>query len=137
MSYGYYTLALVAFALFIQQGFGLECYQCNTHVQKQECETGSLAEKWKLPCPGNETMCRKIEQEINIDGDDTVRITRECATTRSAANGECLERTGTYRFKSWYCECDEAGCNSATSTSVSVFVSTVFFSAAYLVKKVL
>jgi len=139
MSPTYYTLALVALFAMFQQGLSLKCYQCNT-VQHDDgsCATGALDDKHLVECPSvNQTMCRKIEQEINIDGEDTTRITRECATSKSAAMGECLERTGTYRFKSWYCECKDAGCNTASSTPVSLFVSTVFISSAYLLKKLM
>jgi len=136
-SNGYYALAtglLVILSVLsqFQQGSALECYQCNTESNPKDCASENLADSWRMPCSNNETMCRKIEQEMNIDGEDTVRVTRECATSRSAPTGDCLERTGTYRFKTWYCECDEDNCNGATALST---VSMFFISSAYLLSK--
>lgn len=76
-----------------------------------------------MECAANATMCLKVEQEMNINKEDTTRSLYMCAVKASGeVNGDCLERTGTYRFKSWYCNCDSDSCNSATSAAVSVLL---------------
>jgi len=116
-------LFAAVFVVAIHQGSSIKCYVCNDIDQKGSCPKGlQLTE-----CNSTDKYCRKIEQEINIDDEDTTRTIYQCATELStdAPNGECLQRTGTYRFKSWYCECDTDGCNSAGTAAVSIVLSTV------------
>lgn len=56
-----------------------------------------------------------------VDKDE--RIIRQCAIAVDSELG-CLIRTGTYKIKMEYCECDADGCNSAPNTHVSI--ATVF-----------
>lgn len=119
----------VVFAVAIEESLSIKCHQCNTEQAKRDgkkCPEDYPASN----CSSTDhKLCRKIEQEINIDKEDTVRTIYQCAEKVSGSeadvNVKCLERTGTYRFKSWYCECNTDGCNSAGTATVSIFLSTV------------
>jgi len=114
--------AILILSVFVQQGLSIKCFQCNTEDDGAACpgETGGQFDK---ECAANATMCLKVEQEMNINKEDTTRSLYMCAVKASGeVNGDCLERTGTYRFKSWYCNCDSDSCNSATSAAVSVLL---------------
>lgn len=52
-----------------------------------------------------------------VDKDE--RTIRQCATTLNNVVG-CFKRTGTYKIKMEYCECDADGCNSAPRISLSI-----------------
>ncbi|KAH9494857.1 hypothetical protein Btru_015841 [Bulinus truncatus] len=98
--------------LLIKEGIALKCYACSSEVSAEAClNPGPTTQT--TDCVGNQTMCRKIEQQIYYNGEDHTRVLRQCAT--SGELGECLERTGTYRYKSWYCQCKGDLCNSAVT----------------------
>ncbi|KAK3737365.1 hypothetical protein RRG08_036769 [Elysia crispata] len=78
----------------------LECYKCSSFRKEHHCDNPSEDKTPTVVCEADEHMCRKVEQHINYEGDDHVRVYRECAKTGDL--GECSERTGTYQFKSWY-----------------------------------
>jgi len=123
---GQTLLFAVVLAVLVQEGLSISCIQCNTELSgTKKCPQDFEATE----CPENATLCRKIEQEINIEKEDTTRSIHQCGVTKTREefmNGKCLERTGTYRFKSWYCECDnEDGCNSAGTATVSILLSSV------------
>jgi len=123
---GQLFLFAVVLAVVVQEGLSIKCVQCNTeNSEGKKCPADYPA----TDCGANYTFCRKIEQEINIDKEDTTRTIHQCGATPTKAenmNGKCLERTGTYRFKSWYCECDNSdGCNSAATATLSVLLSSV------------
>jgi len=123
---GQLFLFAVVLAVVVQEGLSIKCIQCNTETSGSlKCPQDFTAQD----CHANQTFCRKIEQEINIEKEDTTRTIYQCGSTptkKENMNGKCLERTGTYRFKTWYCECDnENGCNSAGTATVSIFLSSV------------
>jgi hypothetical protein len=41
----------------------MQCYQCNSFMDKQCADHFSMADKYLLNCPTNTTMCRKIVQD--------------------------------------------------------------------------
>ncbi|KAK0050978.1 hypothetical protein Bpfe_019498 [Biomphalaria pfeifferi] len=88
--------------LLIKEGITLKCYSCSSEIANTSCLTPGPTTP-TVECSGNQTMCRKIEQQIYYNKEDNTRILRQCAT--SGEVGECLERTGTFRYKSWYCQC--------------------------------
>lgn len=98
------------------QGPLRRCYECSTFDPEENCDNPT--NKSIKTCAPGENLCRKVEQHITIDGSDHIRTFRQCATTGDL--GECSERTGTYGFKSWYCQCDKDLCNSATNSFVSI-----------------
>ena len=55
---------------------------------------------------------------VYYDGDYRVNTVRQCAVESGALG--CVERTGTYRFKSLYCHCSDDYCNGAMAVSVSL-----------------
>lgn len=106
-----------------KKGSRISCYKCNTY-ETDECHNPEkYPGKYEQVCAADEDMCRKIEQNINIDGKDETRVHRQCATKGSL--GDCLERTGTYKFKTWYCQCKGDFCNSASLTSLSTSLSAI------------
>ncbi|CAL1540512.1 unnamed protein product [Lymnaea stagnalis] len=107
---------LILIAIAIKEGLSLTCYSCNSEVQKELCLTPS-AQTPVIDCVGNQTMCRKIEQQIYYNGEDHTRVLRQCATRGNV--GDCLERTGTYRYKSWYCNCNGNNCNASERVALS------------------
>lgn len=114
--------AILILSVFVQQGLSIKCFQCNTEDHGAACP-GEKGGQYDMECAANATMCLKVEQEMNINKEDTTRSLYMCAVKASGeVNGDCLERTGTYRFKSWYCNCDSDSCNSATSAAVSMLL---------------
>jgi len=125
--------AAVFFVVVIREGFGLECVECNSFA-KPECDKQPMS--YKVECPEkhgkNATSCRKMEQEIYYNDDYQVRTIRQCAYESGPM--KCIERTGTYRFKVFYCHCEGDNCNSANSFSVSIVLSLVSAAVASLFK---
>ncbi|XP_005092504.1 uncharacterized protein LOC101849907 [Aplysia californica] len=123
-------------SVLIKEGLSINCYQCNSYEDKR-CNNPEGIAEFQVTCSSNETMCRKIEQEINIGGDDVTRTHRQCAT-RGSPGEDCLERTGTYRFKSWYCECNNKDyCNSASTMSQSLVLSAMAVFSLFVLRKLL
>ncbi|PVD39380.1 hypothetical protein C0Q70_02010 [Pomacea canaliculata] len=127
---------IIAFVLLVavavRKGLALECVQCNSFSTK-DCD--SNIEKYKLPCTekfANATSCRKMEQEVYYDGDYHTRTIRQCALTDAPAR--CIERTGTYRVKIFYCHCKEDNCNGAGAVSISLGLSALAAVVSFLFK---
>ncbi|BFZ17564.1 hypothetical protein BsWGS_20603 [Bradybaena similaris] len=97
----------------------LSCYTCNS-FEHPDCDT-ITGEKYKTQCNANQTLCRKVEQHMYYNKDDHVRIFRQCATL--GRPGDCDSRTGTYRFKTWYCHCQGDLCNGSGSVMASVVLT--------------
>uniref|UniRef100_A0A0B7B4R0 Protein sleepless n=1 Tax=Arion vulgaris TaxID=1028688 RepID=A0A0B7B4R0_9EUPU len=101
---------LFLLVLIIKEGLSLKCYSCNS-FKDDDCET-IRATTPEVTCSANQTMCRKVEQHMYYNKEDHVRVFRQCAT--SGTPGDCDTRTGTYRFKAWYCHCnDREHCNGS------------------------
>ncbi|GFN81998.1 hypothetical protein PoB_000850400 [Plakobranchus ocellatus] len=81
-----------------ESGSGLQCYHCSSFLKEHSCDNPNTKDTPIVNCSSGETMCRKIEQHIHYEGSDHIRTYRECA--KSGDLGKCLERTGTYKFKS-------------------------------------
>lgn len=130
------TLLAVVLAVMVQDMSAIKCYSCSTHVDEDKCSNPDPSMTTMIQeCAADEKYCRKVEQDINIDGEDTSRIYRSCAKTSNAPNEDCLERTGTYRFKSWYCECDGELCNSASGSQTSMVVMSISAVLGFIVKR--
>eukprot|EP00745_Piridium_sociabile_P004968 TRINITY_DN130050_c0_g1_i1.p2 TRINITY_DN130050_c0_g1~~TRINITY_DN130050_c0_g1_i1.p2 ORF type:complete len:133 (+),score=29.11 TRINITY_DN130050_c0_g1_i1:186-584(+) len=127
----YHLVATAALLLvvFVGTGFALECIECNSFVES-ECETNP--DQFKRMCNESATSCRKMEQEIYYDDDYQVRTIRQCAFETGPL--ECIERTGTYRFKVFYCHCKGDNCNGAGSLSVSLVLAVLSSAAALFFK---
>merc|ERR1719346_231685 len=89
----------------------LQCHQCQS-IQNADCGDEFTATTTYLnDCPAdgkNYTVCRKIKQDV----DGEVRVTRQCGTEWDPEK-PCVDRTGSGGIKVSYCECKDAGCNSA------------------------
>ncbi|KAK7113657.1 UPAR/Ly6 domain-containing protein crok-like [Littorina saxatilis] len=126
----YHILAAVLFlVVVIREGLALKCVQCNSFT-KPECD--SQPSEFEDDCPFNATSCRKMEQEIYYDDDYQVRTIRQCALESGPL--KCIERTGTYRFKVYYCHCQGDNCNTASSLTLSVTLALVSAAVASLFK---
>lgn len=115
--------AVLVLAVVIGEGLAFECVQCNSFVEK-DCD--SNYDSYKQKCSGrfaNATACRKMEQEVYYDDDYQVRTIRQCAV--EVGPMKCIERTGTYRFKVFYCHCDSENCNSAGILSFSLALTSL------------
>jgi hypothetical protein len=127
---------LLLLALSIKEGLSLEtglplkCFECNSY-DHPNCAT--LEGLKPVPCNSTQTLCRKVEQHINYNKQDHVRIFRQCATLGTA--GTCDSRIGTYRFKSWYCHCDHDECNGSCSLLVTITLTVTLIAAAFEMKK--
>jgi len=129
------TFLAVVLAVMVQVLSAKKCYSCSTFRKPDECANPDPSMTEIVKECGTDEYCRKVEQDINIDGEDTSRIFRDCAKTSHRPNEDCLERTGTYRFKSWYCECTGELCNSATGSQVSMVVMSVSAALGFIVKR--
>ncbi|XP_076449998.1 UPAR/Ly6 domain-containing protein crok-like [Babylonia areolata] len=127
----FHFIVAVAFLLVVLagEGFALECVECNSFV-KPECDSNPAA--FSVRCNDSATSCRKMEQEIYYDDDYQVRTIRQCAYESGPL--ECIERTGTYRFKVFYCHCDKDDCNGAGSLSISLTLAALSSVVALLFK---
>lgn len=112
------SLLVVVFSILVREGLSLQCYECDDFQDEGCGNPGKMGALYVKNCTEQQNYCRKIEQEITIKDKDVTKILRQCATRGSP--GECLERTGTYQFKTWYCECKGDLCNGASSLSLSV-----------------
>ncbi|XP_059163957.1 uncharacterized protein LOC131946926 [Physella acuta] len=128
---------LLVVVLMVGECASLKCYSCNSFNKTQSCITPGPTTPI-VECEANQTMCRKIEQQIYYNGADQTRVFRQCATLGSL--GDCLERTGTYRYKSWYCHCksetDEV-CNKADSLPLSVSLTAAMLFSVFSLTKFL
>jgi len=97
-------------------GEALQCHQCKS-IEDERCgDHFEATQDFLADCGAdkNYTVCRKIKQ--NIGGE--VRVTRQCGTAWDE-NKPCVDRTGSGGIKVSYCECAEAGCNSAPNVFFS------------------
>ena len=121
MKYLQFTI-VVFISLACYVGFGvsmMQCYQCNSFMDKQCADHFSKADKYLLNCPTNTTMCRKIVQDVYYEGDWHTRYIRECARAGQAST-DCTDRTGTYKLKIKYCQCGEPECNGAANIQLNI-----------------
>ncbi|XP_078318975.1 UPAR/Ly6 domain-containing protein crok-like [Crassostrea virginica] len=117
----------LCFTFLTQRASAIECFECSSKdpdpniAEKCKNSPGSLTSlpQYYKNCSDASKRCRKITQEVDKDE----RIIRQCAIAVDSELG-CLKRTGTYKIKMEYCECDADGCNSAFNTHVSI--ATVF-----------
>uniref|UniRef100_A0A0B7B609 Protein sleepless n=1 Tax=Arion vulgaris TaxID=1028688 RepID=A0A0B7B609_9EUPU len=110
-----------------------QCYNCSS-FENVNCETINELTP-KANCTEEQTLCRKVEQHMYYNKEDHVRIFRQCATRGSA--GDCDSRTGTYRFKSWYCHCNGNLCNGSGTLLVSLTLTVAVTAVLFEVKKYL
>lgn len=126
---------LLLLALTIKEGLSLECYSCNSFIHKENCDK-IMPDTPKVNCTVPEKICRKVEQHINYNDQDHIRVFRQCAE-RGTPN-TCESRTGTYRFKSWYCHCEGPLCNGSGHLLVPLATMLVpLIAAVYEVRKYL
>eukprot|EP00105_Crassostrea_gigas_P018824 XP_011437046.1 PREDICTED: uncharacterized protein LOC105335069 [Crassostrea gigas] len=117
------ALVTLCFTFLFQKASAIECFECNSRDPDpniaDKCKN-SPASLMSMPqyyknCSDASARCRKIQQEVDKDE----RTIRQCATTLNNVVG-CFKRTGTYKIKMEYCECDADGCNSAPRISLSI-----------------
>ncbi|CAG5134214.1 unnamed protein product [Candidula unifasciata] len=129
-------------ALAIEEGWSNEvsptpepffCHSCNSFTNP-DCET-ITDDRYKVQCSANQTICRKVEQHMYYNKDDHVRVFRQCATRGTP--GGCDSRTGTYRFKTWYCHCQGSLCNGSNSLLASVMLTVTLICASLGLRKCL
>merc|ERR1712110_736378 len=130
-----FPLTLLLLATIIDSGSGLNCYQCNSYEHAlcadpffhEPTEEGQLQGPAKSgndflkPCPADTVdkkhFCRKIYQ--NVRGDERERA---CYST-------VLEE-----YNTDVCACDDVdGCNSATTSSISVIAVLSTMALGYLI----
>ncbi|XP_046568787.1 uncharacterized protein LOC124277166 [Haliotis rubra] len=102
----------------IEEGLGLQCHVCNSFLS-ESCAGALTMESDTLTTCTNGTACRKIEQEVYYDEQYDTRIIRQCGYEENPPL-TCISRSGTYRYKVQYCHCNEDGCNSAVTSTISV-----------------
>jgi len=126
MAYQQYILASV-FVLFLclQNGFGLMCYECNSHNDTR-CAMEDLPDELIKPCAHREgkpfSLCRKIKQiiEFEVNGlPPDNRVIRGCGWDDSTYKNRCYHRSG-FGGRQEVCACDADKCNGSSTIYASV-----------------
>jgi len=139
-----FPLTLLLLATIIDSGSGLNCYQCNSYEdalcadpffhddlpgEKGAPKSGT---DFLKDCPedsaGKEHFCRKIYQ--NVRGDE--RVIRSCGWIKDERERECYS-TVLEEYNTDVCACKEDGCNSATTSSISVIAVLSTMALGYLI----
>merc|ERR1712110_1074439 len=138
---------LLLLATIIDSGSGLNCYQCNSYEHAlcadpffhEPTNEGDLVGPPKsgndflLPCPADTAdkkhFCRKIYQ--NVRGDE--RVIRSCGWIKDERERACYS-TVLEEYNTDVCACDDVdGCNSATTSSISVIAVLSTMALGYLI----
>nr|XP_045606914.1 uncharacterized protein LOC123763680 [Procambarus clarkii] len=127
------SAVLVTFlGLFIRQGLGIRCWECNssfdprcgeTHFDPSTLDTVDCNQLKQNHLIGAEAIyCRKIVQRIETE----VRTVRGCGWVeeKKAPVGSCYTRTGTKDVMVTYCHCNEDNCNSGNSVMSCLGLAT-------------
>merc|ERR1712203_863705 len=125
-------------------GSGLNCYQCNSyedalcadpffHYDENGEEAGPKSgNDFLKACPADtadkEHFCRKIYQ--NVRGDE--RVIRSCGWIKDERERECYS-TVLEEYNTDVCACKADGCNSATTSSISVIAVLSTMALGYLI----
>ncbi|XP_041363153.1 uncharacterized protein LOC121378867 [Gigantopelta aegis] len=136
MQASYFLLPFqILLLVFVEKAYGLDCYQCNSHME-QACggDVIQFKSEYLKPCSANATACRKIKQQLYYSEDYHDRIIRQCAYVNDPPMS-CVDRTGTFRFKTSYCHCNGEGCNTGHSVVSSFSVLSVFTGLSYILIK--
>ncbi|XP_066973889.1 uncharacterized protein [Macrobrachium rosenbergii] len=127
--------ALLGLALIITlvgTGYALQCYVCNSHLDK-DCKdlTSPNAKNYLKECnnePDGEkyTLCRKIDMHMDMDygkfHEKENRVHRACGWEENVdSSKDCYYKSG-YNTRSWVCACKTDGCNGASLPSVGFAV---------------
>merc|ERR1711887_182967 len=139
-----FPLTLLLLATIIDSGSGLNCYQCNSyedalcadpffHYDENGEEAGPKSgNDFLKACPADtadkEHFCRKIYQ--NVRGDE--RVIRSCGWIKDERERECYS-TVLEGYNTDVCACKEDGCNSATTSSISVIAVLSTMALGYLI----
>merc|ERR1712184_228492 len=140
-----FPLTLLLLATIIDSGSGLNCYQCNSyedalcadpffHYDENGEEAGPKSgNDFLKACPADtadkEHFCRKIYQ--NVRGDE--RVIRSCGWIKDERERACYS-TVLEEYNTDVCACDDVdGCNSATTSSISVIAVLSTMALGYLI----
>jgi len=134
-----FTIFLV-FLCYLQKGYGLKCYVCNSNTNAQCADNNpeKIPDTLIEDCPSKTSdgvaysLCRKIKQTIEFEVNGlpaNTRIIRSCGWDDTSYKNKCYQRSG-YGGRQEVCSCEGDNCNSSTNLKAFSFVSlvTVFLS---------
>lgn len=116
-----YLLLIVAISVYTVES--MQCYVCNSGInyQGKNCETNFVGFKEECGVDQNYTRCRKTIQTVV----DDVRTIRSCATAGTQTGSKCVDRTGTFKVRVKYCECDHENCNGSSGVIAPILLVVV------------
>merc|ERR1711887_466213 len=128
-----FPLTLLLLATIIDSGSGLNCYQCNSYEDALCADPFfHYDDNGEEACPADtadkEHFCRKIYQ--NVRGDE--RVIRSRGWIKDERERECYS-TVLEEYNTDVCACKEDGCNSATTSSISVIAVLSTMALGYLI----
>jgi len=139
-----FPLTFLLLATIIDSGSGLNCYQCNSYEdalcadpffhegEGDEPGPAKSGTDFLMACPDDTTdkqhFCRKIYQ--NVRGDE--RVIRSCGWIKDERERECYS-TVLEEYNTDVCACKEDGCNSATTSTISVIAVLSTMALGYLI----
>ncbi|CAO1320530.1 unnamed protein product [Diamesa serratosioi] len=120
--------------LFVQQGYSIQCYSCNSH-KDANCSDVTQLEQFIVDCSTvaspilnkTSTFCRKMLQTIDFkqNGLETgPRVLRSCGFIAAEPKNQCIRRVNS-GIVTKTCDCDDKdNCNSANSIKSTGLVLT-------------
>lgn len=112
---------IVVFCLCIEFGYGLQCYECNSHNDTR-CGMEDLPDEFKKICDPRTKdgkhayiLCRKIKQMIDFEVNGLPadkRVIRSCGWDDSTHKNRCYQRSG-FGGRQEVCACETDACNTA------------------------